>query len=236
MNIKQIHIFIFLLIPTLFMAQSVNQLDKNGKRDGVWKKNFDNTNIVRYEGTFLHGKEIGLFKFYKSINKTAVLTATKQFNEKDNLAEVTYYASNGKVISKGIMNGKDNIGEWTIYHNSSTQVMTLEHYNNQGQLDGESMVYYSDGQLAEKRHFIKNKVQGKAIWYYENGNEMKIYHYENGLLHGEAKFYLAEGALEIEGQYKNDQKDGIWKYYKDGELSDEKDYTRYSKNPYNKKD
>jgi antitoxin component YwqK of YwqJK toxin-antitoxin module len=223
-------------MPTLFMAQTVNQLDENGKRQGIWKKNFDGTNILRYEGEFNHGKEIGLFKFYKNINKEAVLTATKQFNDKDNLAEVTYFASNGKVISKGMMNGKDNIGEWVYYHKDSKQIMTLEHYNNKGQLDGESLVYYNGGQLAEKRQFKANKLHGKATWFYENGKEMKIYHYVDGILQGEAKFFKAEGDLEIEGQYKNDKKDGIWKYYKDGVLTEEKDFTVYSKNPYLKKD
>jgi antitoxin component YwqK of YwqJK toxin-antitoxin module len=55
-------------------------------------------------------------------------------------------------------------------------------------------------------------------------------------LHGVANFYDATGTLEIEGQYKNDRKDGIWKYYTNGELTEEKDFTRYTKNPYLKKD
>jgi antitoxin component YwqK of YwqJK toxin-antitoxin module len=218
------------------MAQSINQLDTNGKRHGIWKKNFENTNIIRYEGEFNHGKEIGVFKFYKNIDKKAVLTATKQFNEKDSKAEVTFYASNGKVISKGLMDGKDFIGEWTYYHKDSNQVMTLEHYNNQGQLEGERLVYYNSGQLAEKRNYKANKLDGKATWFDETGKEMKEYNYVNGELHGVANFYDATGTLEIEGQYKNDRKDGIWKYYTNGELTEEKDFTRYTKNPYLKKD
>lgn len=233
---KHIQIIIFLLMPSLFIAQTINQLDANGNRHGIWKKNFDNTNIIRYEGEFNHGKEIGLFKFYKNINKEAVLTATKQFNENNNIAEVTFYASNGKVISKGNMNGKDYIGGWTYYHKDSEQIMTLEHYNNQGQLEGESLVYYNSGQLAEKRFYKANQLHGKATWFDETGKELKEYNYVEGQLHGIAKFYDATGTLEIEGQYKNDQKDGIWKYYKNGELTEEKDFTRYTKNPYLKKD
>lgn len=233
---KQVLVLLLVVIPTLIMAQNINQFDENGKRHGVWKKTFDKTNVFRYEGAFKHGKEIGLFKFYKNINNEAVLTATKQFNENDNLAEVTFYASNGMIISKGLMKEKKYIGAWTYYHNNSNQVMTLEHYNNQGQLHGESLVYYQSGQIAENRFYKEGKLHGKATWFYENGNLMKSYHYVQGELHGEAKFYNANGTLEIEGQYKNDRKDGIWKYYKDGELNEEKDFTRYSKNPYVKKD
>ncbi|TYA58347.1 toxin-antitoxin system YwqK family antitoxin [Formosa maritima] len=233
---KHILTFLILFIPTLFIAQTINQLDENGKRHGIWKKNFDDTKVLRYEGEFNHGKEIGVFKFYKNINKEAVLTATKRFSETDNIAEVVFYASNGKVISKGNMNGKDYIGQWVYYHKDSEQIMTLEHYNNQGQLDGENLVYYNSGQLAEKRNYKANKLEGKATWFDESGKELKEYNYVNGELHGEAKFYDASGTLEIEGQYKNDRKDGIWKYYTNGELTEEKDFTRYTKNPYLKKD
>lgn len=232
---KHILVILVLFMPSIFLAQSINQLDENGERHGVWKKNFDKTKILRYEGEFNHGKEIGLFKFYKNINKEAVLTATKEFHDK--FTEVIFYASNGKVISKGKMQGKDHLGEWTYYHKNSDQIMMLEHYNNEGLLDGESMVYYKEGQLAEKRVYKKGKLEGKATWFYESGKEMKTYVYKNGLLHGKAKFYKANGDIEIDGQYKNDKKDGIWKYYKeDGTLSEEKDFTVYSKNPYLKKD
>ncbi|MFL0352369.1 toxin-antitoxin system YwqK family antitoxin [Xanthomarina sp. GH4-25] len=233
---KNFIVTLFLVMPILITAQTINQLDENGKRHGIWKKNFDNTNIIRYQGEFNHGKEIGLFEFYKNINKTAVLTATKQFNEHDNKAKVTFFASNGKVISTGLMDGKNHIGEWIYYHKDSKQVMTVEHYNNQGQLEGESLVYYNSGQLAEKRIYKANVINGKAIWFNESGKKLKEYNYLNGELHGEAKFYNAAGTIEIEGQYKNDRKDGVWKYYKDGELTEEKDFTRYSKNPYLKKD
>ena len=87
--IKQnIKFIILLTFATIFCGaqESLNQFDANGKRHGVWKKTFEGTNVLRYEGEFHHGKEIGLFKFYKNIRKQAVLTATKQFNKNDNSA------------------------------------------------------------------------------------------------------------------------------------------------------
>ena len=67
--------YILFFITSFGYSQSVNQFDADGKRHGIWKKNFDKTNVLRYEGEFFHGKEIGVFKFYKNINKKAVLTA-----------------------------------------------------------------------------------------------------------------------------------------------------------------
>ena len=106
---KFLGLIFFLGISTILSAQSINQFDANGKRHGIWKKTFEDTNILRYEGEFRRGKEIGLFKFYKNINKKAVLTATKQFNATDNKADVKFFTSKGKVISEGQLNGKTYI-------------------------------------------------------------------------------------------------------------------------------
>jgi len=91
-------------------AQEFNQFDANGKRHGKWQKNFDKTEVLRYQGEFNHGKEIGTFKFYKNIEGKAVLTATKVFNTNDNTATVTFFTSSKSKISEGQMNGKLHVG------------------------------------------------------------------------------------------------------------------------------
>lgn len=44
-----------------------NQMDEEGKRHGLWRKYYNN-NRVRYSGTFEHGKEVGVFKYYSASN------------------------------------------------------------------------------------------------------------------------------------------------------------------------
>ena len=232
---KHLVLVVMIMMSGTLLAQTLNGLDSNGKRHGKWKKNFEGTQVVRYEGEFDHGKEIGLFKFYKNIKGKSVLTATRQFNNNDDLAQVTFYASNGKVISEGLMRGRTYIGPWKYYHNNSKQLMTLEHYDNGGKLEGEKFVYYPNGQIAEKSFFKDNKLDGKALWYTEEGVLIKKYQYNMGILDGEAKFYDKSGTLVAEGVYQNDKKHGIWKYYENGELKEEKDFTVRSKNPYKKK-
>ena len=90
---KFIYFNIILFITTLTFAQNTNQFDANGKRHGIWKKTYEGTDVLRYEGEFYHDKAIGLVKFYKYIRKKAVLTATKKFNKTDNLAYVTFLSS-----------------------------------------------------------------------------------------------------------------------------------------------
>ena len=223
---KKFYSLLFFLLSCSFMfAQDFNQFDSNGKRHGVWKKNFEDSNIIRYEGQFSHGKEIGLFKFYKNYKKKAILSATKQFTEEDNKAQVKFLASSGKVISEGRMDGKIYIGTWKYYQKNSDKLLTLEHYNNQGELVGDRLVYYPNGQIAEKQYYIKGKLNDACLWYSEKNVVLKSFFYEKGELHGDAKFYNPKGELVSEGQYKRGKKDGLWKYYEKGDLIKEKDFT-----------
>lgn len=222
---KFIYFTLIIFITTIVSAQDINQFDANGKRHGIWKKYFDDTTVLRYEGEFVHGKEIGLFKFYKNINKKAVLTATKQFNESDNLAEVKFYTSKGKVISEGKMNGKTYVGTWKYYQKKSNDLLILEHFDDLGKLTEERFVYYENGQVAEKQNYKEGKLNGVSVWYSEKNVVLKEFIYVNGELHGISKYYNPKGELLVEGYYKRGKKDGIWKYYEDGKITNEKDFT-----------
>ncbi|RAJ12988.1 toxin-antitoxin system YwqK family antitoxin [Olleya aquimaris] len=221
---KKIHLaLLFIFVTSGLLAQDINQFDANGQRHGKWKKNFENTKVVRYEGEFDHGKEIGTFKFYKNIDGKAVLTATKVFNKDTNEAYVTFLASTGKKISEGKMLGRDYIGKWVIYHKNADQVMTEEYYNDKGKLEGERKVYYLSGQVAEKAYYKNGLLDGESTWYTENGNLIKIITYKADKFHGAYKTYNKEGLIATEGQYRDDVKCCVWKRYKDGVLVEEKD-------------
>lgn len=212
-------------MTTLVSAQTVNQFDADGKRHGIWKKYFEGTKVLRYEGQFNHGKETGVFKYYKNIDMKASLTATKQFNDTNNKAHVTFYSSQGKVISEGEMDGKAYIGEWKYYHKNSDKIMTLEHYDTEGRLDGEKLVYYENGQVAQKQWYVHGKLDGLYLLYSDKNVVLKEFFYVNGELHGPSKVYNPKGELIVEGDYKHGEKHGIWKYYENGKLTDEKDFT-----------
>ncbi len=235
MNImKLIASFFILLCSTYSLSQEINQLDSDSLRHGIWKKNFSGTKSIRYEGQFEHGKEVGLFKFYKYVDEQSVLTATKKFNDSNNIAEVRFYSSKGKLISEGNMNGKIYIGSWKYYHKNSDNLMRMEQYDNEGLQQEELLVYYDNGNLAEKSNFKNGKLEGKSILYSEKGIKIKEFIYRDKVLDGPSKYYSNKGLLIIEGNYRNGKKHGIWKYYEDGKLTNEKDFTRRSKNPYKK--
>jgi antitoxin component YwqK of YwqJK toxin-antitoxin module len=206
-------------------AQNINQFDAEGKRHGIWKKNFEGTEQIRYEGQFYHGKEIGLFKFYILVKKKSILSATKLFNPNDDSAEVKFLTSRGKTISEGKMVGKTYVGKWVYYHKNSDKIMTVETYDDNGVLQGERLVYYDNGQLAEKTTYVDGKIQGRSEVYSLKGVVLKSFIYENGELHGPSKSFNGKGELLSEGQYKQGKKTGVWKFYENNKLIEEKNFS-----------
>ncbi len=213
-------IFLIHIAGFSVIAQEYNAYDAEGNRHGKWQKKYENSDQVRYEGTFEHGKEVGEFKFYKpSSGKTP--TAIKKFSKENDTVIVQYYTKKGKVISKGQLIHKDRVGTWKYYHNDGEKVMMIEKYQS-GKLHGRQQTFFKNGQLTEDTPYIQGKKHGKSTIYSDTGVLLKEFLYENDQLHGLTRYYDTDGTLIIEGNYKRDRKDGIWKYYTDGKLTEEK--------------
>ncbi len=218
-------LFFTIILTTAYAQKSVNQFDKDGQRHGLWTKNYHKTDQKRYEGVFKYGKEIDSFKYYTLSEGKSVLSAVKVFNENNSLADVTFFASNKKVISEGQMNGRLYIGQWIFYQNNSTTKMIVENYNTEGLLEGERFVYYKNGLVGEKAFYENGKLNGEAKWFSEKNTLLRVNTYKDDALHGKSINYDSGGNITSEGDYIEDQKKGIWNYYKDGKLSKEIDHT-----------
>jgi len=220
-------LFVVIFNAAISFAQTHNLYDAEGKRHGKWQKKYENTNQLRYEGTFDHGKEVGEFKFYKpSSGKNP--TAIKIFSTYTDTVQVAYFTNKKKVISKGAMIDKDRVGNWIYYHKDYSKVMMTEVYQ-LGQLHGDRITYFENAQIAEKTTYIHGKKHGKSSFYSEDGIIIKEFTYEHGELHGATRYYDIKGNIKIEGNYKRDRKDGIWKYYEDKKLVDKKTFPLYKK-------
>lgn len=220
-----------LFLTTVHAQEGINQFDAKGERHGLWKKNYEGLNQPRYEGMFHHGKEVGLFKFYKLDKNKSVLSATREFSPDSDAISVKFFSSKGKLISEGHMKDTLFVGKWVYYHNKSKAIMTVEHYNANGKLEGERMVYYENGQMAEHSIYNNGKIEGLSKIFSDKGVIIKKFSYKEDMLNGMSKYYNGDGQLLAEGAYRNDKKHGIWKYYENGVLTEEKDFTEYSRNP-----
>ena len=103
--------------------------------------------------------------------------------------------------------------------------MTIETYDDNGVLQGDRLVYYDNGQLAEKANYIAGKIEGLSEVYSLKGVVLKSFMYENGELHGPSRSFNGRGEMLSEGQYKRGKKTGIWKFYENNKLIDEKNFT-----------
>lgn len=196
-------------------AQEFNKVDENNKKHGKWHKFYEGTKQLRYEGIFDNGKEIGVFKFYD--RKGGHATAIKKYTEGDILFEVIFYTTAGKKVSEGKMKERSREGKWVYYHQDGITIMTEEMYTN-NLLDGERIVYYENGAIAQRIMYVQGKENGEEIHYSEKGTVVKTYTHVNGKLQGPVKLYDLDGVLVREGNYKDNKKHGTWKYYKNGKL------------------
>ena len=208
---------IFFLTGTVGHAQSnTNNLDANGKKDGLWKGIYDGSKRPRYEGTFSHGKEVGLFTFFDDTKAGAVI-ATREFNTIDKVAYTTFYDQSKNKVSEGKVLNRGFEGEWKYYHQGSTVVMTIENYS-KGKLEGLRSVFYNTGKIAEEQFYKNNLKNGSYKKYAENGIVLEESNYKNDLYDGLAVFKDPDDTIVSKGKFSNGKKAGIWQFYKKGKV------------------
>jgi antitoxin component YwqK of YwqJK toxin-antitoxin module len=212
------YIFLFLLSGVFALAQDYNKLDENGKKHGLWKGFYEESKRLRYEGTFEHGKEVGLFKFFDD-TKAATVIATREFNANDNSCYTIFFNQKNNKVSEGKVVNKQFEGEWKYYHENSPQVMTLEYYTN-GKLNGVRKVFYKSGVIAEETTYKDGVKEGLYKSYAENGIVLEESNFKNGLNDGMATYRTATNDLSSQGVYKNGKKVGVWKILEKGKLKD----------------
>ncbi|MDG2432121.1 hypothetical protein [Flavobacterium sp.] len=212
-------VLLFLSGVTSHAQTGVNGLDSNGKKDGLWKGSYPESKRPRYEGTFNHGKEVGLFKFFDD-TKAASLIATREFNPADEVAYTTFYDQSKNKVSEGKVLKRQFEGEWKYYHQGSTVVMTKENYS-KGKLEGLRSVYYPNGKIAEEQMYKNNLKNGFYKKYAENGVVLEEANYKNNLYDGLAVFKDPDDSIVSKGKFSNGKKSGIWQFYKKGKLVNE---------------
>ncbi|WP_427872775.1 toxin-antitoxin system YwqK family antitoxin [Flavobacterium sp. MMS24-S5] len=151
-------IWILFLITTAAFSQETNKVDAAGKKDGLWKGTYAESKRPRYEGTFDHGKETGVFKFFDDTKKGDVL-ATRDFSANDGSSYTVFFDQNKNKVSEGKEIGKAREGEWKYYHKASKVLMAVENYKN-GKLEGLKTVYYPNAQIAEEMTYKNGLKEG----------------------------------------------------------------------------
>jgi len=196
--------------------QSINQVDANGKKTGVWMKKYSNGNI-RYKGQFINDKEVGVFKFYSEGYSSRPLII-KTYSSETALCKVEFFTNTGVRQSVGDMIGRLRTGKWLYYNNTGQKVILEENYLNDT-LSGEKKIYYQDGTLTEVSHYKNGKLHGESLRYTDQGKLIEKVPYEEGKIHGKIFYYHNDGVIRETGFYDHGKRVGRWEFYIDGELA-----------------
>jgi antitoxin component YwqK of YwqJK toxin-antitoxin module len=213
------YLLFILFFTTSIFAQEINKLDAQGKKDGLWKGVYEESKRPRYEGTFSHGNEVGMFKFFDD-TKVGTVIATREFNAKDNSCYTIFYNQKSNKVSEGKLVNKLYEGEWKYYHENSNKIMTSEFYV-KGKLNGVRKVYYPNEKIAEETSYKLGVKNGFYKKYGENGVVFEESNYLNGEFEGLAMYKNPQDVVVGKGIYKKGKKSGIWEFNNNGKITKE---------------
>ena len=225
--------FIFRIFLVFLSFQSVcsqtdsNPVDSKGKKDGVWKGIYEESGRPRYEGTFNHGKEVGVFNFFDDTKGKSII-ATRTFNAKDDSCYTIFFDQNKNVVSEGKEKNKLREGQWKYYHKASKSIMTLENYKN-GKLEGTRTVYYPSGKIVEETIYKNGLKEGVYKKYSETGIVLENSFFKKGEYEGEAVYKDPNDLVIAKGMFKDGKKVGMWQFFENGKLTKEENMAKPKK-------
>ncbi|WP_269222191.1 hypothetical protein [Flavobacterium sp. IMCC34518] len=226
-------LLVSLCFQTAFSQEETNPLDDKGNKHGVWKGFYQESGRPRYEGTFEHGREIGVFNFFDDTKAKSVI-ATRTFNAKENSCYTIFYDQNKNVVSEGKEVNKWREGPWKYYHKSSKSIMTLENYK-KGKLEGIRTVYYPSGKIVDETIYKNGLKEGVYKKYSEKGIVLESSFFKNGEYEGEAIYKDPNDLVIAKGIFKNGKKVGMWQFFVNGKLTSQENMDK-PKKPQFKKD
>lgn len=216
-----------LCCQVVFSQTNSNPVDGDGKKHGVWKGFYEGSGNPRYEGTFEHGKEVGVFNFFDDTKAKSII-ATRTFSVKDNSCYTVFYDQNKNVVSEGKEISKLREGEWKYYHKASKVIMTLENYKN-GKLEGTRTVYYPSGKIVDETNYKYGLKDGPYKKYSEKGIVLENAFFKNDQYEGEAVYKDPNDLVVAKGKFKYGKKVGKWQFFINGKLVNEENMDKQKK-------
>jgi antitoxin component YwqK of YwqJK toxin-antitoxin module len=220
-------LFLFLCCQTVYSQTDSNPIDDKGRKHGVWKGFYEESGRPRYEGTFEHGKEVGIFNFFDDTKAKSII-ATRTFNAKDNSCYTIFYDQNKNIVSEGKEINKLREGQWKYYHKASKSIMTLENYKN-GKLEGTRTVYYPSGKIVDETIYKNGLKEGVYKKYSETGIVLENSFFKKGEYEGEAVYKDPNNLVIAKGMFKDGKKVGMWQFFENGKLTKEENMAKPKK-------
>ena len=200
------------------MAQTKNQTDANGLKQGYWEKKDDVSGKLIYKGTFKDNKPQGIFYYYYK-NSDTVHTKS-DFRQDGKIAYVTMYHPTGKLQAKGKYISEEKDSVWNFYDGNKGLLISTETYSN-GKKNGPSKVYYETGTISEEKNYKNNLEDGPFKQYFSDKKIKGEGAFVAGQYNGKCSWYFPNGIAAAQGVYDKGVKKNVWIYKtQDGKITD----------------
>jgi hypothetical protein len=103
--------FFLVFLSTLTSQAQVNRIDEQGRKQGEWKKYYDNDQL-RYKGRFVDDVPVGTFTYYYENGKKM---AVNHYRGNQGIAMSKQYNEKGVLIAAGKYVGQQRDSIWRIY-------------------------------------------------------------------------------------------------------------------------
>jgi len=206
------------VFPTGTFGVDYNVFNASNKREGVWIRVYKtNPKVMYYKGSFKNGVPTGVFEFY---NDKGLLKSTVNHIQDTTINDVVNYYADGKTLnSKGRYVGKvvarkwerQKQGKWEFF-DADGRLIRFENYKD-NLLNGESKVYYANGQVSHEMMYLGDKMNGPFTEYTIEGKVSKKGAYKNGIYDGNIVVNYDSGKKKEEGKFVNGMREGGWNFY-----------------------
>jgi antitoxin component YwqK of YwqJK toxin-antitoxin module len=195
-----------------------NLFNASNKREGVWIRVYkSNPKVMYYKGNFKNGVPTGVFEFY---NDKGLLKSTVNHIQDTTINDVVNYYADGKTVnSRGRYVGKvvakkwerQKEGKWEFFDDEG-RLIRFEYYKD-NLLNGESKVYYANGQVSHEMIYLGDELNGPFTEYTVEGKVSKKGSYKNGIYDGNIVVNYDSGKKKEEGKFVNGLREGGWNFY-----------------------
>jgi antitoxin component YwqK of YwqJK toxin-antitoxin module len=206
------------IFPSGAYGTDYNAFNSANKREGIWIRVYkSNPKVMYYKGTFKNGVPTGVFEFY---NEKGLLKSTVNHVQDTTINDVVNFYADGKTVnSKGRYVGKkigkawerQKQGRWEFY-DSEGRLIRFENYKD-NMLNGESKVYFANGQVSHEMVYVNDKMNGAFTEYTVDGKISKKGSYKDGMYDGAIVVNYESGKKKEEGKFVNGMRDGGWNFY-----------------------
>jgi antitoxin component YwqK of YwqJK toxin-antitoxin module len=206
------------VFPSGTFGVDYNTFNSSNKREGVWIRVYkSNPKVMYYKGIFKNGVPTGIFEFY---NDKGLLKSTVNHVQDTTVNDVVNYYADGKTVnSKGRYVGKKVAGVWQRqkqgrweFFDDEGRLIRFENYKD-NLLNGESKVYFANGQVSHEMIYINDKLNGPFAEYTIEGKVSKKGGYKDGVYDGSIVVNYDSGNKKEEGKFINGMHEGAWNFY-----------------------